>query len=185
MMFRVNVDATSGPFQITSHITPTTFPATSMPTVAWSVNGTDIGAVNCANVDIDLLTFDAGKSTFAVISLATATANDGAEVVSIPDRANSQARFRVSCSDNIFYDISDADLNITGTGTFDTTGNTTGLAAAAGCSAIGVDGVPPGTGSSGNNNSGEGGNGSIFWELWMLGFVLLISAIRPQRTVIA
>jgi len=182
---RVNVDAASGPFQITSHTTSSTFPATSMPEVTWSVNGTDTGAVNCANVDIDLLTFDATKSTFAVTSLITATANDGTEIVSIPDRANGQARFRVSCSDNIFYDLSDADLNITGTATFDTTGNTTELSAAAGCSAIDVDGAPPGTGSSGSNNNGEGGNGSILWELWMLGFVFLISVFQPQRRVIA
>ena len=178
---RVTIDTTSGPFQITSHTTATTFVATSMPTVTWSVNGTDVGVVSCANVDIDLLTFDAAKSTYAITSLETATANDGTEVVSVPDRANGQARFRVSCSDNIFYDISDADLNITGTGTFDTTGNSTELAAAASCSAIDVDGAPPGTiTSSGNSSSGGGGGGSFAWDLWMLSLVLLVTIFRLQ-----
>ncbi len=179
---RVTVDNASGPFQISSHNTATTFVATSTPTLTWLVNGTDIGAVSCANVDIDLLTFNAAKTSFAVTSLVTATANDGSEILSIPDKASNRARFRVSCSDNVFYDISDADLNITGTATFNTDGNTTELAEAAGCSAINVDGAPVGTIASGGSG-GSGGGGSIAWELLLLSLLTICVKLSLQQNI--
>ena len=175
---RITVDNASGPFEITSHSSGSTFPATSNPIVAWSVNGTDVGAVACANVDIDLLTFNADKSTYAVTSLASATANDGSEMVTIPDKGSSLARFRVRCSDNVFYDISDADLNITGTGTFDTDGNSTALSVAAACSAINVTGAPAGTVSTSGSSGGSGGGGAILWE-WLF-LILLAIGLKPR-----
>ncbi len=93
--------------------------------VTWEVANTDLMPVNCANVDIDLLTFAPGHSSYSVTSLAAATPNDGNQSVNIPDSSNSRARFRVKCSNNIFYDISDADLDIQGSGTFPTDGQNT------------------------------------------------------------
>lgn len=153
----ISVDTTSGPFAITSHMTPSSFPAAAAPTITWNVANTKNGLPNCQNVDIDLLSFSADKSTYAVINLLTATDNDGSEQVSIDDNAAPVARFRVSCSDNVFYDISDADLNIIGTGTFATTGNTTAMASAGICGDITVDGEPTGVRAS----SGGGGGGSL------------------------
>ena len=156
---RLSVDTTSGPFTITSHMTPSSFPAAASPTITWNVANTKNGLPNCQNVDIDLLSFSADKSTYAVVSLLTATDNDGSEQVSIDDNAAPVARFRVSCSDNVFYDISDADLNITGTGTFATTGNTTAMTSAGICGDITVVGAPTGVTAS----SGGGGGGSLHW----------------------
>jgi len=84
----------------------------------WNVANTDSGAVNCPEVNIDLLTFGANHSEYSVTSMATAVPNNGNALFSFPDRtkSSSRARFRVQCSNNIFYDISDADLVITGTG---------------------------------------------------------------------
>ena len=122
--------------------------------------------MNCPNVDIELLSFSTDKSTYAVISLASATLNDGLQQVTIPDSAAPIARFRVSCSDNVFYDISDADLNISGTGTFATTGNTTALTSAGICGDSNVVGAP--TGVSGSSDSGGGGApGHLFMLLLM------------------
>jgi len=86
--------------------------------------------VSCANVDVDLLTFSADHKTYAVTPLLSNVVNNGNQVIRLPDNSSSNARFRVSCNSNIFYDISDADLIIQnsgggGAGTFATTGNTT------------------------------------------------------------
>lgn len=86
--------------------------------VQWRVAKTDKAPVKCANVDIDLMTFTAGYATYSIHPLLALTPNDGAEPVSIVPVTEShpRARIRVKCSDNIFYDISDADFAITGTG---------------------------------------------------------------------
>ena len=125
----VTVDSGSGPFAITSHTAVETFAATAGATVTWNSANTNNSPVNCSNVDIKLYTFSNDKSTYGISDLLLSTPNDGTESVTIPNKANAQSRFSVSCSDNIFYDLSDADLNITGTGTFVDTGFFTSPAA--------------------------------------------------------
>ncbi|MCP4494057.1 MAG: hypothetical protein GY820_43150 [Gammaproteobacteria bacterium] len=125
----LSVDDNSGPFQITSHNSgETIYVSSGSATLQWNVADTDNTTVNCQSVDIDLLTFSSDYATYAVNSLVTGTANDGVALVSLPDQSSTRARFRVSCSNNIFYDISDNDLTIQDSGTvtnFDTTGNDT------------------------------------------------------------
>jgi len=116
---RLTVDGASGPFRITSHDTvQTIFTNSGGFILNWDVANTNTGAVSCANVDIDLLTFGAGHAEYSVTSLATMVLNNGNALVRFPDpiKSSSLARLRVKCSSNIFYDISDADLVIGGTG---------------------------------------------------------------------
>ena len=116
---KLTVDGTSGPFRITSHdTTQTIFTNSGSFILNWDVANTSTGAVSCTNVDIDLLTFGAGHSEYSVTSLATMVSNNGNALVNFPDptKSSSLARLRVKCSSNIFYDISDADLVIGGTG---------------------------------------------------------------------
>ena len=127
---KITVDGNSGPFRVTSFNTAQTIFITSPLIFNWDVANTNTGAVSCANVDIDLLTFSADHKTYAVTQLLSNVSNNGNQIVKLPDKSNSNARFRVSCNGNIFYDISDADLIIrnsggAGAGTFVTTGNTT------------------------------------------------------------
>ena len=79
--------------------------------------------INCANVDIDLLTFSETvppilptnpPRTYSIYNLATMIPNNGNAAVTINpiDSAHPQARIRVKCNDNIFYDISDADITV-------------------------------------------------------------------------
>jgi hypothetical protein len=126
----LTVDGASGPFRITSFNTAETIFTTSPLIFNWDVANTNTGAVSCANVDVDLLTFSADHKTYAVTQLLSNVVNNGNQIIRLPDNSGSNARFRVSCNSNIFYDISDADLIIQnsgggGAGTFDTTGNTT------------------------------------------------------------
>ena len=116
---RLTVDGTSGPFRIASHDTPQTiFTNSGSFIINWDVANTNSGAVSCANVDIDLLTFGAGHSEYSVTSLASMVSNNGNALINFPDPtiSSSLARLRVKCSNNIFYAISDAELVITGTG---------------------------------------------------------------------
>ncbi|MCP4876136.1 MAG: hypothetical protein GY896_11780 [Gammaproteobacteria bacterium] len=114
----VRIDVTSdGPFEITNFNTPQTIVSNNGAIILqWDNANTDNAPVNCPNVNIDLLTFATGYTTYTVHNLMTSTANDGQQSVNIIPITDShpRARFRVSCSTSIFYDISDADLTITG-----------------------------------------------------------------------
>lgn len=108
----VTSDSDSGPFRITALNGYATYLTTDTPTLTWDVANTTAAPVSCANVDIELLTFNADASSYCAHMLADDTPNDGSEVLAIPDRMSVAARFRVMCSDNIFFDISDADIDI-------------------------------------------------------------------------
>jgi hypothetical protein len=98
----------SNPFRITSHNAIETI--TGNTTVTWDVANTNTAPVSCNNVNI-LLSTNSGN-TFSNIS--TGTPNDGNESITIPSNIaeSTKARFKVKCSNNIFFDISDADLTI-------------------------------------------------------------------------
>ena len=114
---RVTVDANSGPFRVTSPSSPQTIDASNFLLVEWNVANTRQAPVSCNNVNIDLLTFnDASYSRYSVHSLREGTPNDGRQLIDfpMPGLSHPRARLRVKCSNNIFYDISDADLVISG-----------------------------------------------------------------------
>ena len=115
---RVSVRNTAGPFKVTNLDVAQTINNLTDLDITWDVAGTDLAPVNCANVDIDLLTFSDTKPKYSVYSLLPNTPNIGMATVTINPTANShpRARVRVKCRDNIFYDVSDADLAIVGTG---------------------------------------------------------------------
>lgn len=108
---QVDIVASSG-FKITSHNTTETIEKNSLVSLTWDVAGTTVSPVNCSNVDISLTTD--GGNTFTQLMAGITIENDGAEDVLIPSTINNSttARFKVKCSDNIFFDISDADLTV-------------------------------------------------------------------------
>jgi hypothetical protein len=108
----VTVTNTSGPFAVTSPNTNITWTAGGTATVTWNVNGTNAGSVNCASVRI-LLSTDGGN-TFPTV-LATSTANDGSELVSVPNAPGNTNRIKVESIGNIFFDISNTNFTISGT----------------------------------------------------------------------
>jgi hypothetical protein len=110
MDMTVTVTNTAGPFEITSPNTPVSWAGGSTQTVTWSVNNTNTAPVNVATVNI-LLSTDGGQ-TFPTV-LATATANDGTETITIPNSPTSTARIKVEAVGNIFFDINNANLTIT------------------------------------------------------------------------
>ncbi len=99
----LSVSSLAGPFIITAP-NGGKFPSDTV-TVTWDVAKTDVAPINCSNVDI-LLSTDDGV-TFNT-TLLTATPNDGSQLVTLPGAGVSTARIKLQCSDNIFFDISDA-----------------------------------------------------------------------------
>ena len=107
----VTVDNTAGPFQVTAPNAAVSWQAGSTQTVTWLVNGTNAGAINCANVKISLSTD--GGNTFPTVILAS-TANDGSESITVPVvGATTTARIKIEAVGNIFMDISDVNFTIT------------------------------------------------------------------------
>jgi hypothetical protein len=106
----VTIDGSSGPFLETTNLAGS-YASSSTQTITWSVNNTTAAPVSCANVDI-LLSVDGGQ-TFPH-TLVAGTPNDGTQDVTLPALVSSTttARIKVQASDNIFFDISNANFSI-------------------------------------------------------------------------
>jgi hypothetical protein len=105
----VTVDASSGPFVVTSPNTPTAWQGGSQQTITWNVAGTHTGNIKCTHVDI-LLSLDGGFTY--PIALANGVLNDGVHIVTVPNESTTQARIMVKAVGNIFFDISNSDFSI-------------------------------------------------------------------------
>lgn len=105
----VTVTNTAGPFAVTAPNSALYITPGSNYTVTWSVNGTNAGSVNCANVNI-LLSSDGGQ-TFPTV-LASNTPNDGSQSVTMPNTTGSSYRVKVESVGNIFFDISNSNFTL-------------------------------------------------------------------------
>ncbi len=105
----IAVSSAAGPFAVTAPNTAVTWAGLSSQTVTWNVAGTAAAPVSCSAVNIDLSTD--GGYTYPTAILA-GTPNDGSQTISAPNVTTSAARVRVSCANNVFFDISDANFTI-------------------------------------------------------------------------
>src|SRR6185436_10454325 len=80
--------------------------------ITWDVANTAKSLVNCQKVNIYLMPNRTNPNV--VIPLLLNTENDGQELVDIPDTLAGliRARILVEAADNIFFDVSDADIRI-------------------------------------------------------------------------
>ncbi len=101
---------TAGAFAVTSPNSAVSWPGNSSQTVTWNVNGTTAAPISTANVRI-LLSTDGGN-TFPTVLVAS-TANDGSEVVTIPNTPSTAARIRVEAVGNVYWDVSNTNFTIT------------------------------------------------------------------------
>ena len=107
----VTVNGTAGPFVVNSPNTNVTWNAGTTQTVTWNVAGTTGNGVNAANVDIFLSTD--GGDTYP-IALASGVPNDGSHDILVPNNQGTTNRVMVRGSNNIFFDISNANFTIAG-----------------------------------------------------------------------
>ena len=105
----VTVNATAGPFTVSSPNTAVSYVGGSTQTITWSVAGTTANGVNCANVDILISTN--GGNTWS--TLLASTPNDGTQAVTIPNTAGTQNRIMVKGTNHIFFDVSNTNFTIT------------------------------------------------------------------------
>ncbi|MDX2360609.1 MAG: M12 family metallo-peptidase [Crocinitomicaceae bacterium] len=107
----LTTDAGSGPFIVQyPSVTGIVWAGLTSETVTWDVANTDVAPVACALVDI-LLSTDGGL-TYPTV-LATGVANDGSQLITVPNVATTTARIMVICSNGTFFDISDNNFEIT------------------------------------------------------------------------
>jgi hypothetical protein len=108
----LTISGTAGPFAVTAPNTAVNWNVGTTQTVSWSVNGTNGAPVNCTNVAI-LLSTDGGQ-TFP-ITLAASTANDGSELITVPNNSSTACRIKIAAIGNVFFDISNVNFAIGGT----------------------------------------------------------------------
>lgn len=108
---KVTVDGTSGPFQVTSQSSATTWQTTTTETITWDVAGTDAAPVSCSNVDI-LFSTDSGFNY--PVTLALNVPNTGSAVVNVPNLNTTTGRLMVKGSDNIFFNVNEAVISVQG-----------------------------------------------------------------------
>jgi len=106
----VTTSANSGPFVVTSQNAATTWTEGSTVTVTWNVANTTAAPVSCANVDIKLSLN--GGMTYPTTLLLNQP-NNGTATFSIPAGAiTTTGRVMVKGSNNIFFDINNANITI-------------------------------------------------------------------------
>ncbi len=123
----VTVNATAGPFSVSSPNTAVSYAGGSSQTITWVVGGTTANGVNCANVDV-LLSTNGGTSWSTLLA---STPNDGTEAVTIPNTPGTTNRIMVKGSNHIFFDVSNTNFTITA-GSTDTVAPTAPTLAASG-----------------------------------------------------
>ena len=109
----VNVTTAAGPFLVTAPNTVVTWNVGSTQNVTWNVAGTNSAPVNCATVNLRLST-DGGQ-TYPV-ALASGVPNNGSASITVPAQNTTSARVQVACAGNIFFDISNVNFTISGSG---------------------------------------------------------------------
>ena len=132
----IAVDGNSGPFTIDSQNSAAAYAAGTTQTINWTVAGTNANEVNCATVDILMSTN--GGATFP-ITLLSATPNNGTANVVIPNISGTTNRIMVKGTNQIFFDVNNANFTITGSGPADTTAPTAATLSASGTTTSGTN----------------------------------------------
>lgn len=107
--------ANSSGFRVTSPNAGTLDTTAPSWSITWDTGNTENPPVNCATVDIAVVAFDDTSYTNHGITLIASAPNTGTYTQTTPlGFSHVRARIRVMCNGNVFYDISDGDLNVIG-----------------------------------------------------------------------
>lgn len=112
---RVTVVNTGATFAVTSPNTAVSLQEGTNQTVTWNVAGTTANGINESYVDIYYS--NDGGFTYPIL-LASKVPNDGSEIITVPvsaasGRVGTQGRVMVKANQNIFFDISNANITTT------------------------------------------------------------------------
>ena len=116
---RVAVDGGLGPFLVSGGELNAggSFQPDSRATVEWLDGNT---AASCPQVVISILAFNSSGTTYCDASNDTALSlgefsNTGSALVTLPDLSISRGRIKVACANNVYFSLSENDLQIAGT----------------------------------------------------------------------
>ena len=105
----VTTNSNAGPFVVTSQNSATTWTEGTAVTITWNVANTTASPVSCATVDIRMSTN--GGMTYPIV-LSLNETNDGTATITLPPGTTSMGRIMVKASNNIFFDINNANITI-------------------------------------------------------------------------
>lgn len=110
----LQVNSTGGPFFVTEPAGPSlVWEVGNWVPVTWEAGETMNSPFDCSTVSI-LLSTDGGL-TYPTV-LADELPNDGANYVFVPDMETNDARIKVKCNENVFFNINDQNFRIEKTG---------------------------------------------------------------------
>jgi hypothetical protein len=145
--------------------------------VRWNVAATNLPPISCTLVDI-LYSSDGGTN-FDIL-LADAVDNNGVFDITTPATTSAQGRVVVRCSDNIFFAVNDANINVLGVvgGPTPTTNPvSTDSAFGSPVSRTSISTTPV---SSSGGGSGGGGSSGVF--LFIVLGLLAVFTRQSRRT---
>lgn len=188
---RVSVDNSAGPFEIINlDSEQIIFSGTSFA-VNWDVANTNLPPINCMNVDFDLISFSTDYGSYSIHPLTVASnQNDGSEFVTLnpANTVHPRSRVRVKCSDNIFYDISGADLSFVPTALPVVVLNDTDITTYSFANMFLTDAVAPVCGavvdcsvSSVTSSKSSGRSSGAIDYLWLLMMTAMIALVKLCR----
>ncbi|MDT8451818.1 MAG: M12 family metallo-peptidase [Gammaproteobacteria bacterium] len=163
---QIAVNANTGPFKVLQPNTSVTLNSAQLQSIQWNAACSEQLPVSCANVDI-LLSTDGGTIFSSLVG--GTTFNDGVEIVSLPNSITNNARIKIACTNNIFFDISDVDFAIGAIGGGSLPTDIIGGSYDCGTATI-IPSPPP--------SSGGGGTLNVYWLLLLL-FTPLLRFARP------
>lgn len=109
--YTMSANAAAGPFLVTQpNAANIEWTVGGSESVTWDVANTNTAPVNCSAVDIMLSTD--GGFTYPV-TLASNIPNTGSTVITVPNEVGTTNRVQVKAADNVFFDISNTDFEIT------------------------------------------------------------------------
>jgi Ca2+-binding RTX toxin-like protein len=159
----ITVINTGTPFQVTSNNTAVSWTGGSSQNVTWDVAGTTAAPIGASQVSIFLST-DGGQ-TFPTV-LAANTPNDGSQTIVVPNINTTTARIKVKADNNIFFDISNANLTIVPGSGIGTPNNDTLIGSAGNDTLNGLNGQDLLQGLAGDDRLlGGGGNDTLDGDL--------------------
>jgi hypothetical protein len=106
----IGVDDTAGPFRVTSQAGATNWTIGANETITWNVANTTNAIVDCQTVNILM---SEGGFTFPHV-LALGTPNDGSEQITVPAVLATGARVMVQAADNVFFEVNEGSIDISG-----------------------------------------------------------------------
>lgn len=108
---KTDTDASVGPFVVTQPAAAISWKRGEAKTITWDVANTNLAPIACSKVKITLLI--AGDEEHPVV-LVESTDNNGTATVTMPNDAKltDKARIKIEAVDNVFFNISPADIRI-------------------------------------------------------------------------